>query len=769
MKDFNLFSLLERIGTRGWRGTLESTRHLVGLLNRVLLIVTGGYAKGHCIALYTLSKRIHSIYKANGPVFTGKYLKQVSHCLQRAIACEKDDHYNLGVYVSLTRGRIPRIIPVIYRKKLTGENPDPTIVRIVLSVCTLYKLMVVLPANMKEYNLSSINPAGMPYNSAIYKAQQALRERSFELISRLVPKLSEIPLHLGFSTVPIMSAGPLSNLRLPTRTFWSLFGLEVIFKDITSYHTLAMDASSMLRCLPFDDLYWYSQVWFTDCTHYPMSGVKRMSRRTQTDDMSPLEIYLRSFDRSIDAAFIEYMDPLLRMGRLCRKIEGAGKVRTFVIGNSFLQRMLYPMHVFAMTVLSKMETDGTYDQHKPLHRLAGYRELFSYDLKSATDLLPAELSMNLLTSLFTKEIGESWFRLMVTMDLFVPQPEGVKKSVFVRFTRGQPLGFYSSWAVFALTHHALVAIAADKVYPGKSFQKYAILGDDLVIADAKVASQYSDLIQKSGGVISYDKSLVSMKGCCEFAKRFIMWNHLEKRVDASPVSIPLVKLLDRYVNPAVYTELGAGLRASFRLRHAGYRVYSHLADDKLPTRIWEGLSKRWRRQLVGLFSPSGPRALPLALWLTFPHFWCMDCYTYGRLYYSLLEWYGRQDLDYETFYSPRLFLADEDQHLVEPFYASFVLRHAEHVTWLARASMGEFTLEELAKPKNPLLKLSRTTDRIILQKYGYSFKLWDLAQATRNISIGILGSEVGLERDIPSIRIFCVKYSWVLLLMELGD
>lgn len=50
----------------------------------------------------------------------------------------------------------------------------------------------------------------------------------------------------------------------------------------------------------------------------------------------------------------------------------------------------------------------------------------------------------------------------------------------VRYARGQPMGLYSSWAVFALTHHVLIGFAAYRKGI-KSFLKYAVLGDDVVI------------------------------------------------------------------------------------------------------------------------------------------------------------------------------------------------------------------------------------------------------------------------------------------------
>lgn len=59
----------------------------------------------------------------------------------------------------------------------------------------------------------------------------------------------------------------------------------------------------------------------------------------------------------------------------------------------------------------------------------------------------------------------------------------------VRYSVGQPMGFYSSWAVFALTHHAFVEFAAHrKGY--KSFRDYSLLGDDIVIWNRDVALEY---------------------------------------------------------------------------------------------------------------------------------------------------------------------------------------------------------------------------------------------------------------------------------------
>jgi hypothetical protein len=79
----------------------------------------------------------------------------------------------------------------------------------------------------------------------------------------------------------------------------------------------------------------------------------------------------------------------------------------------------------------------------------------------------------------------------------------------IEFRTGQPLGYYSSWPLFALSHHVVVWAAADLVYPGKKFTRYAILGDDIVIADERVASEYKAMLAKLGVEVSTSKSITS--------------------------------------------------------------------------------------------------------------------------------------------------------------------------------------------------------------------------------------------------------------------
>lgn len=217
-------------------------------------------------------------------------------------------------------------------------------------------------------------------------------------------------------------------------------------------------------------------------------------------------------------------------------------MRILTIGNPILQTLLRPLHDWTMSVLKLLPTDGTYNQTAPLQRLAGRMNLYSDDLKAATDSLPSAVSAVLLGAIFGFSLGTTWFDILTGVSFRNVNDRKVRFEDRERgwfFTKGQPLGFYSSWPVFALTHHALVWLAASKAYPGTVFQDYAILGDDLVIADSKVAREYVRLMDCLKVTISKEKSLISSTGACEFAKKFLTEGG---RVDLSPVSLKVVNL-----------------------------------------------------------------------------------------------------------------------------------------------------------------------------------------------------------------------------------
>jgi len=79
-----------------------------------------------------------------------------------------------------------------------------------------------------------------------------------------------------------------------------------------------------------------------------------------------------------------------------------------------------------------------------------------------------------------------------------------------------------------------VWIAAELLYPGKRFKDYALLGDDIVIADKAVANRDLQYLKTIGVEVSLAKTLVSSSGAAEFAKQFLVKG---LSVDCSPISV----------------------------------------------------------------------------------------------------------------------------------------------------------------------------------------------------------------------------------------
>lgn len=220
-------------------------------------------------------------------------------------------------------------------------------------------------------------------------------------------------------------------------------------------------------------------------------------------------------------------------GRLGCTCEGAGKRRLFAIGNYVNQRLLKPVHQWFASVLRRVPMDGTFNQTAPLIRLVPSKTCFSYDLKSATDRWPLVFMFETMALLFDRSFASSVVNSTLLTNVF--EVPFVKRALSqVSFVTGQPLGYSGSWPLFAFTHHVLVWWAAEQVRPGILFERYALLGDDILITDPLVAEQYRLGLQRLGVKISTHKSLISSTGAAEFAKQFLV---KDMRVNLSPVSM----------------------------------------------------------------------------------------------------------------------------------------------------------------------------------------------------------------------------------------
>lgn len=143
-------------------------------------------------------------------------------------------------------------------------------------------------------------------------------------------------------------------------------------------------------------------------------------------------------------------------------------------------------------------------------------------------------------------------------------------------------------------------MAARRVNPKRDrpFMDYALLGDDIVICDAKVASAYRE--GELGVTISLAKSLISRNGTFEFAKRY--W---KGGVNLSPISMRSL-MSCRIGLTTIAHKYDVGIRVLQRLGGAGYRTLSRLQTTQ---------SRRWERLKAAAAKPLRSSALPLEWWI----------------------------------------------------------------------------------------------------------------------------------------------------------
>jgi hypothetical protein len=197
------------------------------------------------------------------------------------------------------------------------------------------------------------------------------------------------------------------------------------------------------------------------------------------------------------------------------------KKRVIAMVDYHSQLALKSIHKDLLNLLRKFPCDRTFTQD-PFHDwdMSNKEYFYSLDLSSATDRFPIQLQERLLGELYGDPLfAQHWSNLLINRDFHY---EGKK----YRYSVGQPMGAYSSWAAFTLTHHMVVRWAAYKAGYPSTWNQYIILGDDIVIKDYAVASKYKGLMAKMGVEISLNKTHAS-KDTYEFAKRWIIKGKVE--------------------------------------------------------------------------------------------------------------------------------------------------------------------------------------------------------------------------------------------------
>jgi hypothetical protein len=136
-----------------------------------------------------------------------------------------------------------------------------------------------------------------------------------------------------------------------------------------------------------------------------------------------------------------------------------------------------------------------------------------------------------------------------------------------------------------------------------------------------VAERYRELISQLNVQFSLEKSLVSSVGALEFAKRFFVRGVTK---DWSPVSCRILRSLVSSISlvSVMRAIMSMDLPLSYRLREAGYRVY---------TRRTAPPRRHWHRHFLVFHSPNGVCPLPFWIWLSATTGKHLTCYQQGMV------------------------------------------------------------------------------------------------------------------------------------------
>jgi len=447
------------------------TQRELPFFHRLVIWVTS--AQEYKSSLILLNKRIVQLVKTNGFQFTFLYLKETARLTIRALGGSPEQASGEAqVRVSRDPRGYPTVIPLKLRRLFGAHQGKENVVRATLTLLTVFR---TFPTKVKP-SLDTITGAfdGITRtldSQAIRKAVKSLKLRaSFGKFK-------------GFLAT---SAGP--------NCHFSTWGAGI---DALALMLHPKQASAFVRLAVSSRSYGYL-AWFIvlNLIAGPLYALLRATR---------------------------LLGEPLKLGRLSVVYDQAGKARVVAITNWWIQLALRPLHDSMFRAVRKIPMDGTFDQEAPLKRLISLEpngHLFhSLDLSAATDRLPIDVQVQVLEHSGVRE-AELWRQLLSV-------PWAYNKEV-VYYSVGQPMGAYSSWSTLAFTHHVIVQVAATRCGLN-SFDRYAVLGDDVVINHDGVAAEYLELMKALGVSIQLSKSIVS-KDTIEFAKR---WFH--QGVDLSPL------------------------------------------------------------------------------------------------------------------------------------------------------------------------------------------------------------------------------------------
>lgn len=643
-------------------------------LRKVIALREGGLTQGWIRAAFHYGRYVESLQRSQGWRGAVIHLKGCHVLLQQIVGGQKlDNPRRLGCAIGRSRTGIPLVIPFEHRVRIL--HGDVWAVRIWSSFFWLYRVLEI-PGKVKLSTITKpfvvnylvivewcrwlvlflpvfLALIGRPQDGQAIASKRrslGLKPEETSLLMSLVERPAEFIELLTAFLLPHRESDLCK--KLPRKEWGGL--MKPILTELQPRALLllnsgpnsakSMDESpgpttrtnigSVLTDLYLwvheDEGLWASirKLWAPAAAFAQSALAQAKAVFKQLEDFGVKGDYGRFFAQRADGVYRS--DPLpgfstpWGLGKLSFIPEPAGKIRVVAMVDSLTQMILRPLHDAVFEILRKIPQDGTFDQVAPAYRLAAkkFKALWSYDLSAATDRFPVCLQQALLSYLIGPRVALAWTRLLTGRTFRVPRRVSEKQRVprgtpeTVHYAAGQPMGAYTSWAVFALSHHFLIQFSAYQAFGTlKWFEDYALLGDDVVIANNDVAEKYLLLLRAIGVEVGLAKSLISRRGVFEFAKRTFRITDEGLLVDISGVSLAAIaaaitdsSVMESLLSHANVRSAGDGLRVASRVLGYGYRTRSSLGGEI------ESMNSRLKGLLIMLSRPSGVWGLNPAAW-----------------------------------------------------------------------------------------------------------------------------------------------------------
>lgn len=574
--------------------TRNGGRYLITFFLRVFSMIPIRRSKNWARSIKQFSKTVYTLSKKNGRPYVTKWLKANAVLLQQAVGGHKHKAtQDLGVAVSRTARGLPRVIPSIMRKRIRNNER-----LVIIAWLTLFNLYRVIEFEGKLKLSTITNPGKVLSGGDIISFRDFIQFTFWPLVARLYP-----------TGLAVASLEKTPKGKPPLINSWVVSALQPSYFAILKSGTMgggtvSTDPASMNKSakawLRNPEMLSYLKEWVKALTPPPHF------RRPQ----SAIEKFYNDLVAAGTADPLDKDD--IPLGKLSLKPEAAGKIRVFAIVDNWTQWLLHPLHSALFALLRRIPTDGTFDQMAPVKRLKLNRKstVFSFDLSAATDRLPLQFQKIILGPVLGIHLAETWGNLLVKRGYVLKTK---KTSETYYYAVGQPMGALSSWAMLALTHHAIVQWAAfrARVTNGSQwFSDYAVLGDDVIITHPLVAAEYLKIMESLGVEIGLAKSLISRKGVGEFAKRYFTPR------DSSPIS--LKEVVVSWFNSSNLLELAnkrSLLSSSLRLADVlSYLGYGYKAIASINKR-YHRMPTRLRNWILTLTYPGQAFGTDLDTWL----------------------------------------------------------------------------------------------------------------------------------------------------------